>query len=232
MDASPGYGLQVAENSAGQVLLTGMTGNDTVVNVTAVGLGLTQYSLDVLAPAGGKSLTVGALAGDNVGALVTELAGGNTVTFGASDLGQDYYYVNGAGDKAVLQGDGDATLVLPGTAANYAVSYDGSGTLTLKDSVGNRNGTLTVAIQSGSGQINFADGSVIGLGSSTYDAVAYGGTGVAYGGTGNDTFDIGNGVSTVNGGGGTNAASFYVGDFDASFGFAASAGSIVVTGGQ
>ncbi len=169
-------------------------GSATIVAMQAVEFGAVTYALNVLT-GGAKSFGP-----TSANALVAEtVAGGNAVTFDQS--GTMYWHVAGSGDSATLEA-GQTEIYLEGNASDYTeTSIDN--TLTLTDSVANRNGTLTINLNGGAGELVFADGNDVGLDRSA-DTVIYGGsTSSTLTGTVNaDTIHAGLGTETLVGSGG------------------------------
>ena len=99
---------------------------------------------------------------------------------------------------------GITDIVLKGAASDYTETYDGVNTLTISNT-GNKDGTGTKVLHltGGSGQLEFGDGTTMGVGGgATTATVQYGGNNATMTGTaGADMLYTGKG-STVNGNGG------------------------------
>ena len=135
----------------------GYDGVATLGGVDGGGIGGTDYTLNVMAA--GASYT-------DKGQTIDVDMGGDTITF--QNTAASYWHVNGSGDTAILDpAYSYATLAYPvelyftGAMAQYAIAYNAAGNLTV---TGGSTGTTTIDLAGGEGELNFADGSVIGLG--------------------------------------------------------------------
>ena len=163
---------------------SGFSGTATLTDVNAVELGGTTYYLIPL-PAGENvsgtlSADGGAVPRDDI---LAESAGtSNALTMDYA--GATYWHINGTNDQIALQA-GDSQFYLADAAADYTTSWNAAaGMLTVSETSGASNGGaqgvpqtgatsfILSQDQGGTGEINFADGSVLGLGD-TGDAVEY-----------------------------------------------------------
>ena len=190
---------QVSENAAGQVVVNGANagynGTATLADVEQVELANVTYAL-IATPAGGGSTTVTAS-----NALVVDGAGNDVLTFNS---GATSYWHAGAGTTAATLSSGITELYFAGAESQYTISYSGSA-LTVSDNVAGRNGTKTITLAGGKGDLLFADGSTVGLGASQSSSSV---DGSQYGSSGNDTFYVDGGASFVDGGAGANIVYF------------------------
>jgi hypothetical protein len=173
-DETPDGNWSIGVNASGDAVFSGnaATGfTDTVAltpQITLVELGQSLYGLAII-PDAGLSGSVGS------GAIVAEGTGTSRVNLGYDD--DDYWHVNGSSDTIDLAYGTDNEFYFSGAESAYAIAYNGAGTLTV---TGGSTGTTTFEIANGTGEINFADGSSIGLGgnltSGIDDARMYGGS--------------------------------------------------------
>ena len=189
----------------------GYDGIATLTGVSQITLNDQTYALDEIAA--GKSLTTKLNTSGQNGNIITD-SGNATVKF-ADQLGEDYWFVGGAGDKATINSDNNVEVYFSGDESAYSFEYDANGNLLV---TGGTTGTTTISIAvEATGELNFGDGNVVGLGDAG-DAVEYGGSGsdtftinsdtTAYGGGGNDTFILNAGNDAIDGGTGTNSVIF------------------------
>ena len=192
----------VAETASGQFVIGGVNagydGTATLANVEQVGIAGTTYAL-FAAPAAGGSLTVGGTGSD----LVADSSGNDALTF--SGTGTNYWHTSGGTDTATLSA-GTTEIYFLGAESQYTIAYNGTtDVVTVTDSVASRNGTKTITLTGGAGELVFADGSRIGIGSSVSSSIP---DATQYGSAANDTFYVDGGASTINGGAGTNTVRF------------------------
>ena len=161
----PNQAWQISENAFGAVVVNGtaagFAGTVTLSNIETIEFAGISYNLFVTPVAGG-TLTVAPNTQYQTNALVAEGAGNDNLTLEYQDA---YWHVSGANDTASLA-SGTSYLYVLGTESQYG--FVSGATLSVIDSIANRNGTLKVTLAGGQGQIVFSDGKIIWLGLTTF----------------------------------------------------------------
>jgi hypothetical protein len=179
----------ISEKTVGKVVETIFNGNDagydgiaTISGATTVELNDEQYVLTSIA-VGASPVSI--TSGDEGGNIVTD--GGNATINFDQPYFTNYWFVGGASDAATLT-EGTTEIYLTGALSAYTLSYNAAGNLLV---TGGTTGTTFIALAGGTGELNFGDGSVIGLGD-VGDTVEYGtGGGTTFNLNGGDTYTHG-----------------------------------------
>jgi Ca2+-binding RTX toxin-like protein len=190
----------ITENSTGQVLVTGPSvgyaGTATLTSVEQLTMDGLTYGL-IATPTTGGATTIATPAAGLSGTVVVDGAAADALTF--SGTGTSYWHVGGGNNTATLSA-GTTEIYFTGAESQYTVTYNGTSVVTVKNTATNVTDTLTLT--GGSGELVFASGSSIALGSSAT------GDSVEYGGSANDTFTLASATASINGGGGTDTVVF------------------------
>ena len=200
--ALPTGAWSITENASAQAVVTGTsatgyTGTATLSSIEQLKIDGNVYAL-VATPIAGGSSTIGTPATGIAGTIVADGAGADTLTF--SGTGTSYWHV-GAGNNTATLSAGTTEIYFTGASSQYTETYNGTNLVTVKNIA--TSATDTITLSGGAGELVFASGSTIGLGTE-----ATGDT-VEYGGSANDTFTLGAAQSaSINGGGGTDAVAF------------------------
>ena len=161
------------------------------------------YDNLVFMPSTQTSFSIAALPGGDAATIFVDEAGNDTLTFAN---GQTTIWVANDGTDAATLSSGTTDIQFAGPSTDYTIAYDGHGVLTVTNMADeNGNGTKTLTLAGGNGELWFADGVKVGFGNSV-STISPDAT--QYGGSGNDAFYVDGGASTINGGGGTNTVYF------------------------
>ena len=204
---APSESLQVADLGGGAVSFANdgaaYAGTTTLDHVQQVVLGGGAYDLETMAASSNGVLTIATPTDGAAGVTMagTILAGDvGLTTLNVTSTGATEVYA-GSGDEAINLGPGLTTIYMSGPRNEYAIYRTGSGSVVISDGNGNRNGTKTIDLGSGEGQVVFSDGSVTGFGNV--------GDSSEYAGTGTQVFDVaGTGYTSISGGYGNDSADF------------------------
>ncbi|MBY0422732.1 MAG: hypothetical protein K2Q06_10550, partial [Parvularculaceae bacterium] len=178
---------------AGQDYIQGGTGNDTIDGGEGHDRLFGQDGNDTISGGAGYDQLFGDAGADT-------LDGGADGDYLDGGTGDDRL-IGGAGDDWINGGDGSDTAVFSGDIANYDISRDAWGNITVRDLTG-ADGTDTI-----SGVENLQFNGVSLATSSFTSGAATNQADVIFGGTGNDSINAGNGDDVVYGGSGNDTLS-------------------------